>query len=126
MRRRSFVTGLGAVLAAPLAAEAQPAATGVYRIGFLDPGLPPTATNPGRILPALRGRLTDLGYREGHTLTLEIRFADGDAGRLPLLATELVGLRPSIIVTLTVGCGTPHAASRPETAAQKEATGWGY
>jgi hypothetical protein len=30
------------------------------------------------------------------------------------------------VMFLTVGCGTPHVASRPETAAQKEATGWGY
>jgi len=108
--RRAFVTGLGAVLVAPLAAEAQPPAAGVHRIGFLDPGLTPTATNPGRILPALRGRLTDLGYREGHTLTLEIRFADGDAARLPLLANELVQLRPSIIVT--VGSAATIAAKR--------------
>jgi hypothetical protein len=34
MDRRAFVTGLGAVLAAPLVAAAQPT-TKVYRVGFL-------------------------------------------------------------------------------------------
>jgi hypothetical protein len=37
MNRRAFVTGLGAVLAAPLAADAQQAGK-VWRIGFLSPG----------------------------------------------------------------------------------------
>ena len=109
-RRRFLLTSLAGALTAPLAAEAQPPAAGVHRIGYLDPGLTPTATNPGRILPALRGRLTDLGYLEGHTLTLDIRFADGDAGRLPLLATDLVRLRPSTIVT--VGSSATIAAKR--------------
>jgi hypothetical protein len=49
MNRRAFVTGLGAVLAAPLAAEAQQAGK-VYRIGYLL-----TATR-GAARPSLRGR----------------------------------------------------------------------
>jgi hypothetical protein len=43
MNRRAFVTGLGAVLAAPFGAEAQQAET-VYRIGIsapTRPALPP-------------------------------------------------------------------------------------
>jgi hypothetical protein len=38
MNRRAFVTGLAAVLAAPLAAEAQPAGK-VYRVGLFHVGL---------------------------------------------------------------------------------------
>jgi hypothetical protein len=40
VNRRAFVTGLGAVLAAPLGAEAQQPGK-VYRIGFLRAGPPP-------------------------------------------------------------------------------------
>jgi putative tryptophan/tyrosine transport system substrate-binding protein len=97
--RRTFLGALaGALVAAPLAAEAQPAA-GVHRIGYLAPGFPSTDTNPVQIVVAFRARLAELGYVEGRNLTLEFRFAEGDTERLPGLAAELVRLRPAIIVT---------------------------
>jgi len=46
----------------------------VWRIGFLDPAFGPA----GRILPALRARLTELGYVEGQNLTVDVRWAEGD------------------------------------------------
>ena len=48
MNRRAFVTGLGAVLATPLAAEAQQP-TKVYRLGYLSEG---RATDPTSALAA--------------------------------------------------------------------------
>ena len=66
--RRAFVGSVaGALLVAPCAAGAQPAA-GVHRIGVLSPGFSPSAADPPRLITAFRGRLTELGYFEGQNL----------------------------------------------------------
>ena len=44
-------------------------------------------------------------YSEGRDYVLESRYADGDLTRPPLLANELVGLKPAVIVV-----GTSNAA----------------
>src|SRR5262249_56269778 len=56
--------------------------------------------------------MRELGYLEGRDYGFEERYADGDASRLPLLAEELVRLKPDVIV----------AASTPRTLAAKQAT----
>src|SRR5262245_18256780 len=81
------------LLAAPLAAEAQPPAP-VPRLGLLLPG---SAAGYASRLEAFRHGLRDLGYVEGRTITLESRFADGQAARLPTLAEELVRLPVDIL-----------------------------
>jgi putative ABC transport system substrate-binding protein len=96
----AFVTGLGAVLAAPLAAEAQPAGR-VYRAGLL--GLASGSDAP--VLTALPQGLRDLGYEEGKNLVIEYRTAEGKYDRLPGLAVQLVGLKVDVLVTY----GTPGA-----------------
>jgi putative tryptophan/tyrosine transport system substrate-binding protein len=101
--RRTFLPGTGAVLlAAPLAAEAQPAGK-VYRVGLLD--YAPFWE------PLLQG-LRDLGYVEGQNIAIEYRPAEGRYDRLPRLAAELVRLKVDVIVTY----GTP------ATRAAKQAT----
>jgi ABC-type uncharacterized transport system substrate-binding protein len=102
MTRRTFLCGLTlGTLSAPLAIEAQQAAT-VPRIGFLQ--LNPAAN------PHLRGAflqgLRDLGYVEGRNVVIEYRSAEGKAERLPALAAELVALKVDVIVS---GGGTPTA-----------------
>jgi len=92
--RRRFLTSLGATLIAPLGARAQPAG-GAPRIGFLFYGSP----GPSPEIEAFRRGLRDHGYIDGQNITVEYRFAGGRVGRLPQLATELVGLKPSLIVT---------------------------
>jgi putative ABC transport system substrate-binding protein len=47
---------------------------------------------------AFRFGLSDLGYSEGQSIAIEHRSADGQADRLPALATELANLKPKIIV----------------------------
>src|SRR5713101_8137370 len=95
MDRRAFLAGTGAVLlAAPLAAQAQPAEK-VPRIGFLFYGAP----GPSPELDAFRQGLRDLGYIEGQNITIEYRFANGQVGRLPELAADLVRLKLDVIVT---------------------------
>jgi putative ABC transport system substrate-binding protein len=108
MNRRTFLAGF-AILAAPLAARAQPAGK-VYRIGILE--TIPAARNAAN-LDALRKGLRDLGYVEGRNLFIEYRSADGRAERFPDLASELVRLKVDLIVTR----GTPAAT------AAKNATG---
>ncbi len=56
---------------------------------------------PGCFVAGLRA----LGYDDGRNVTLEYRFAEGVAERLPALAAELVSLRPDVIFTFTIGRG---------------------
>ncbi|MFS8084712.1 MAG: ABC transporter substrate-binding protein [Acidobacteriota bacterium] len=49
---------------------------------------------------ALFGRLEELGYREGRNLVVERRFAEGRLDRLPMLAAELVALKPDVLLTV--------------------------
>jgi len=86
------------ILHAPIGPEAQPAAK-VPRIGFLHPD--PISARRHR-LEAFRQGLRELGYVEGQTVALEVRFAEGKRERLPALAAELVGLKVDVIVTATV------------------------
>jgi putative ABC transport system substrate-binding protein len=103
--RRAFVTGLGAVLAAPLAAEAQQVGR-VPVIGILSPA--PEAASPGLPFDAFRDALGKLGYVDGQNVRLEFRFAGGYA-RLDELAVELARLPVDVIVT-DGGEPTVHAA----------------
>lgn len=84
-----------ALLAVPLAAEAQPAAR-TPRIGVLSPDSRAAATSG---IEAFGASLRELGYVEGRTITVESRWADGRAERLPELAAELVALKVDVIVT---------------------------
>jgi len=94
MRRRTFLAMVPAgLLAAPLAARAQPAGK-VPRVGFLlgfSPG-------PSREVDAFRRGLRELGYIEGQNIAIDYRYARGQVERLPELAAELVRLNPDVIV----------------------------
>src|SRR5690349_23800206 len=94
MNRRAFITGLGAVLAAPLAAEAQQAGK-VPRIGFL--GVTSPSDRPF-LLDAFRQRLRELGWVEGQNIVIDYRYAEDRVDRLPDLAAELVGLKVDLII----------------------------
>ena len=93
MRRRAALQLLAALPALP-AARAQSAPA---RIGLLSPT---TAQANAARLDTLRAALAELGYREGHSLVIEARFADGRFERLPDLARELVALRVQLIVAI--------------------------
>jgi len=86
----------GALLAGPLATEAQQAGR-VYRIGLLDYATPDPARQGW--WNAFRQQMRDLGYVEGQNVTFEPRWAQGDDARLPKLAAELVGLKVDVIGT---------------------------
>jgi putative ABC transport system substrate-binding protein len=94
--RRTFLAGTGAVLlAAPLAAEAQPAGK-VWRIGLLDSGSDPASVGRWQ---AFRERLRELGYVEGRNVVFESRSAGEQVGQLPSLAKQLIDAKADILVT---------------------------
>src|SRR5262245_31724982 len=96
--RRQFITLLGGAAAEyPFAARAQPRER-MRRIGIL--------TAQAESDPAIKGhlaifakRLHLFGWSEGHNLRIEIRMADGDAGRLNAYAAELASLNLDLIVS---------------------------
>ena len=88
-----------AILAAPLASEAQQAGR-MYRIGYLLDGSPPDQT-PSPALRALEETLRDLGYVEGRNLVFERRFSEGNAERFSEFATEMVQLKVDCMIAVT-------------------------
>ena len=86
---------LAAILAAPLAVDAQPPK--VARIGYLVTG---SLESPEAqvILNAFRQGLRERGYVEGQNILIEYRGADGKIERLPGLATELTRLKVDLIL----------------------------
>ena len=93
MRRRDFMTLLGA--AATLCStrsRAQPQSK-TYTIGYLAPARIP------HDIEALQDGLRKLGYIEGQNLKIEYRFLQGASATLDALAAELVHLHSDIIVT---------------------------
>jgi putative ABC transport system substrate-binding protein len=58
-----------------------------------------TATD--RFFSGFRQGLRELGYLEGRDYDIEVRYADGDIGRVPSLTEELLGLKPDVIVSGT-------------------------
>jgi len=93
MRRRTFLSALGAALVAPQA-RAQ-ASRDLPRVGVLDP-LPPAATASS--IAGLRDGLRREGLVEGRDYRLEYRSAEGHFERLPALAAELAALPVQVIV----------------------------
>ena len=110
MNRRAFLGALSGSLAAPLAVGAQPAAK-VPRIGYLSPlSRGADATRREGFLQGLE----KLGYRDGHSIALEYRWAEGQLDRLDALAAELVRLKLDVILA---------AGGAPTVRAAKNATG---
>src|ERR1043166_4555 len=93
MRRRELLgLATGMVVLPSLAAAQSPKAA---RVGFLSTNL---SADGGRT-DAFRQRLRELGYVEGHNLVIEYRDAEGKPERFPVLAAELAGLKPDVMVT---------------------------
>jgi putative ABC transport system substrate-binding protein len=108
IKRREFVTLLGATAAWPLTAHAQQSAK-VPRIGILSPAASETAAS----LTAFREGIRDLGYIEGQTIALDFRLSNGIMDALPALAAELVRIPVNVIVTdTTSGTLAAFAATR--------------
>ena len=108
MERRAFLGTLtGGLLAAPFAAQAQQ--TKVYRVGFLFHGSPPPPGEFGSPLiltnVVLTNTLRELGYIEGRNIVIDRRCADSKMERFPILAAELVALKPDVLVATSTPGG---------------------
>jgi putative ABC transport system substrate-binding protein len=95
VRRRQFITLLGGAVAWPLAARTQQPLTRMPRIGWLVIGSPPSYRFS---LAAFRDGLKVLGHVEGQNISIEYRWAEGNAARLPELAKDLVNKQVDIIL----------------------------
>jgi len=88
--RREILTGAASVAMTGWASAAQRP----HRLAYLVPSSPADNALNQR---ALFGTLAELGYREGHNLVVERRFAEGRFDRLSALAAELVALKPDVL-----------------------------
>ena len=109
MERRAFITLVGGSIAAgPLTVKAQQSGT-VRHLGVLIAG----RGDGSLALRFLPKALRELGYVEGQNLSIEWRFADGDTGRLPGLADDLV--RANVDIILAGFMSEIHAARQATT-----------
>jgi putative ABC transport system substrate-binding protein len=109
MRRRRCLVALGgAAFGGPVAAVAQQS-KGIPRIGLLMGADP---KNEAAKLDTFRGALEKLGYIDGQTIHIDLRYGMGQLDRFGSLARELVALAPSVIVCV----------GRQETVALQAAT----
>src|SRR5258708_39848880 len=99
MKRREFVTLFGVEFAVGLALRpftvfAQTSAKRPLVACLVGGSEAATERYFGGFLQAMR----EFGYVEGRDYGFEVRYAEGDQARNPLLAEELVRLKPDVIV----------------------------
>jgi ABC-type uncharacterized transport system substrate-binding protein len=98
MRRREFISLLGAAAAWPLAARAQQQTDRVRRIGVFV-NLAEGDQEGQRSIEAFRRGLGNLGWIEGRNIQVDYRWSPGaDTGRIRRVAADLVASKPEAIL----------------------------
>jgi|SRR5262249_4014006 len=93
LRRRDFISLIGGAAAAwPLAARAQQSGK-LPKIGLLGSG---TAAVQGPWVAAFVQRMCELGWIEGRTVVLEVRWAEGRPERFTEIAAEFVRFKVEV------------------------------
>jgi putative tryptophan/tyrosine transport system substrate-binding protein len=93
--RREFIAGLGSAAAWPVVARAQQPPKSPI-IGFLASASP---SSEAKRVAVFSPRLRELGWIEGRTIAIEVRWADGRSERYAEIAAEFVRLKVAVIVT---------------------------
>jgi putative ABC transport system substrate-binding protein len=94
VKRREFIALFSSAAVLPLAVAAQTAPK-MPRVGYIGSA---RRTEVSHRFEAFRQGLRDLGYVEGQTIALEVRWAEGRIERIPELVAELVGLKVDVLV----------------------------
>jgi putative ABC transport system substrate-binding protein len=105
-RRKLFIAFGAGALVMPLPSFAQQQGK-IWRIGFLFSGNRPTPVTSHANYRAFSKGMQELGHIEGKNLMIELRFAEGRAELLSVLAAELVQLNLDVIIAN----GTPAASA---------------
>jgi putative ABC transport system substrate-binding protein len=96
MKRRAFISLLGAAAAWPLAARAE--LQRMRRIGVLTSS-DESDPEAQAWIAAFREGLSKLGWTEGRNIAIDIRWTKADADLMTRSAKELVALQPDLILT---------------------------
>jgi putative tryptophan/tyrosine transport system substrate-binding protein len=99
MQRREFIAGLGSAAAWPVVARAQQGGP-LRRVGVLMGGAPGEEQGQSRLAAFQKG-LAELGWIDGHNIPIDNRWGAGGIDHLRTAATELVGLRPDVLLAST-------------------------
>jgi ABC-type uncharacterized transport system substrate-binding protein len=99
MRRREFIAALGGATAWPFAARAQQPGQG--RVIGLLMGFAEGDPAAQSLVTTFRSALAKLGWMEGSSLRIEIRWGNGSEARIETFARELVNLRPDVLLGQT-------------------------
>lgn len=111
LKRRDFITLLGAAAGWPLAAGAQQRPMDIPIVGILSLS---SANAPSGPIGTIRLAFKQAGYEVGQTVRLEYRFANNRLEGLSALADELVKMPVAVIVTS--GGPAPTLAAKGATA----------
>src|SRR5262249_32904632 len=114
MRRREFISLLGALVVWPPVARSQPAER-LRRVGILLPATAGDSEYPMLVKAFVEG-LQQFGWTDGGNIRIDIRWAGGGADTNRRYAQELVTLAPDVIMAAGNAserrCFKPHGQSR--------------
>src|SRR5262249_9090773 len=97
MKRREFITLLGGGAGGGARAGSGQMQPKIARVGIVFS----STWSSKHLFEAFRQGLREMGYVEGQTILLEIRWAEGHVERMPELIAELVGLKVDVLVALS-------------------------